>query len=47
MKNGIIFRISRPICKLYPTENKNHKDEVILNLSIKETSIDQCGIEEV
>ena len=29
MKNGAISRISRPINKLYPTECKKCKDEVI------------------
>ena len=29
MKNGTIFTVSRPITKLYPTESKKHKDEVI------------------
>ena len=29
MKNGTIFRVSRPVNKLYPTEHKKHKNEVI------------------
>ena len=29
MKNRTIIRISRPINKLYPTEYKEHKDEMI------------------
>ena len=31
MKNGTIFSVSRPITKLYPTEYKKRKDEVIPN----------------
>ena len=29
MKNGTIFRVYRPMNKLYPTEYKKHKDEKI------------------
>ena len=32
MKNETIFRVSRPINKLYPTEYKRHKDEIIPKL---------------
>ena len=32
MKNGTIFRVYRPINKLYPTEYKKHKDEKIPKL---------------
>ena len=38
MKNGTIFRVYRPMNKLYPTEYKNTKMKRFQNFLMKETS---------